>query len=332
MDGALKSRSLVRFVVLMPLLVVGLLGIFLLSLSLGSVAVSPGELVAALLGQGDEIHRTILWELRLPRSLMALLVGSALGLSGALMQGLLRNGLADPYLLGISAGAGLAAIALFALGAFLAWIPTVAWLGATVTAALVFALARTATGISVQRLILGGVALSAFLGSLSSMLLLFADERIQVALNWLIGSLNGKGWEEVHLVSTYVICGLVAGCLLSRSLNVLQLGDEMARGLGLSLGRSRLIIGCTATLLTAAAVSSSGLIGFVGLVVPHMARFLMGTDFRFMLPVAATTGAGLLLLADSIARLGPVELPVGVVTALLGAPCFTWLLYRRSGL
>ncbi|MGB3265239.1 MAG: iron ABC transporter permease [Microcoleus sp.] len=312
------------------ILCVGLVITIAISLSLGAVPLSFQEIWQALLHEGNPINQTILWDLRLPRTLAAMLVGAALGMSGALLQGMLRNGLADPFLLGISAGAGLAAVALLTLGLFIAWVPLAAWLGAIATTLAVYFLARTPLGISVQRLILGGVALSAFFGSISSMLLLFSDDRVQVALNWLIGSLNGRGWLEVKVVGLYICVGLIAGCLLARPLNLLSLGDELAVGLGVSLARSRLLIGGVAALLAAGAVSISGLIGFVGLIVPHIVRLLVGTDHYWVLPLSAVAGALLMTFADLIARLGSVELPVGVVTSVIGAPFFGFLLYRRS--
>lgn len=307
-----------------------LLGMMIFSISIGTVPLSGEELWQALLKQGDQINQTIVWDLRLPRTLAGMLVGSALGISGALLQGMLRNGLADPFLLGISAGAGLSAVALFALGAMLSLIPVAAWIGAIGTTSLVYFMAWTGRGISIQRLILSGVAVSAFFGSISSVLLLFSDERIQVALNWLIGSLNGRGWQEVQNVFPYVVIGLVAGCILARSLNILALGDEVAVSLGISLKWTRVSIGVISALLTATAVSISGLIGFVGLVVPHVARLLVGTDYRWILPLSALGGGLLMISADLIARLGSVELPVGAITALLGAPFFAFLLYRNS--
>ena len=207
-----------------------------ISLALGAVPLSFPEIWQALLYQGNSTNQTIIWDLRLPRTLVAMLVGAALGMSGAMLQGMLRNGLADPFLLGISAGAGLAAVSLLTLGIFLVWVPLAAWLGAILTTILVYSFAWTPLGISIQRLILGGVAVSAFFGSISSMLLLFADDRVQLALNWLIGSLNGRGWLEVRAVGLYIIAGLLGGCLLARPLNLLSLGDEVAAGLGLALG------------------------------------------------------------------------------------------------
>lgn len=302
-----------------------------MSLSFGAVAMSPEQIWQAIWRQGEQLYQTILWDLRLPRTLAAMLVGAALGMSGSLLQGMLRNGLADPFLLGISAGAGLVAIAMFSFGVLLAWVPLAAWVGGLVTTVFVYLLARTSDGISVQRLILGGVALSSLFGAIQSVLLLLTEDgRVQAALNWLIGSLNGRGWTEVTTAGTYICLALILGCFLARSVNLLNLGDELAVSLGVSLLRSRIMIGGVAALLAAGAVSVGGLIGFVGLIVPHAVRLLVGTDYRAVLPLSALGGALVLTVADLLSRLGAVELPVGSVTALLGSPLFIWLLYRRQ--
>ncbi|MDJ1177310.1 iron ABC transporter permease [Roseofilum sp. BLCC_M91] len=303
-----------------------------LSLSFGAVPLTQTELWQALWHQGDPVNQTIIWQLRLPRVVAAICVGSALGTSGALLQGMLRNPLATPFLLGISAGAGLVSVAMVTLGIAQSWIPLGAWLGAVLTTTLVYGLSRSAKGISVERLILGGVAVSSLFGAVqTTLLLLSADSRIQQALNWLVGSLNGRGWSEVRVAAPYVILALIGAILLARSLNVLNLGDDLAVGLGVSLGRSRLLIGSTATLLAAGAVSIAGLIGFVGLIVPHGIRLLIGgNDYRWIIPLSALGGAWVLTFADLLSRLGAVELPVGAVTAMLGSPLFVWLLYRRS--
>ncbi len=302
-----------------------------LSLSQGAVPLSVAELWQALLHKGDPIKQTILWDLRLPRITAALIVGAALGMSGALLQGMLRNSLADPFILGISAGAGLIVILMIVLQIFPIAIPLAAWIGAILTSAIVILLGRAGSGVSIERLILGGVAVSSLLGAVQSTLLLLAEDgQIQIALSWLVGSLNGRGWKEVSTAGPYLIVALLGGWSLARSVNVLALGDDLAVGLGVSLTRSRLLIGGVATLLAAGAVSISGLIGFVGLVVPHGVRLIVGTDHRFVLPLSALAGAWLLTFADLLSRLGAVELPVGSVTALLGSPLFIWLLYRRS--
>jgi len=261
-----------------------------------------------------------------------MLVGAALGMSGALLQGMLRNGLADPFLLGISAGAGLVVVPIITLGVLQSWVPLAAWIGSLLTTIFVYFLARSGDGISIERLILGGVAVSSLFGAIQSVLLLLADDgRVQAALNWLIGSLNGRGWNLVAIAGPYICLSLLLGCLLGRSVNLLNLGDDLAVGLGVSLVRSRIFIGAIATLLTAGAVSVAGLIGFVGLIVPHAIRLFVGTDYRVVLPLSAVGGAFVLTGADLLSRLGAVELPVGAVTALFGSPLFIWLLYQRKG-
>ncbi len=305
--------------------------VIVLSLSRGSVELSSHELIKAFLREGDLTHQIIFWELRLPRLIASLLVGSALGMSGALLQGMLRNGLASPYLLGISAGSGLVIVLLISMGLWLSWIPIAAWIGAIITTLIVYCLAKTGTSISVERLILAGVALSSLFGSIQSMLLLQTEDgRVQAALTWLIGSLNSRGWTEIKLAGPPIVFALVVGLLLSRQLNLLGLGDELSVGLGNSLFRSRCLIGASATLLAASSVSVGGLIGFVGLIVPHAVRFLFGTDYKVVLPFSALLGALTLSAADLIARSGAIELPVGIITSLLGAPIFIVLLYKRQ--
>jgi iron complex transport system permease protein len=330
----LKLNDLTQSDRILPTLLLlggGLLATMAIALCQGAVPLSLGEVWQALLHQGNPLHQTIIWELRLPRIVAALVVGAALGMSGALLQGMLRNGLADPFVLGISAGAGLVAIGLITFNVSQGWVPLGAWVGAIFTAALVYGLGYIGGGLAIERLILAGVAVSSLFGAIQTTLLLLADDgRIQAALNWLIGSLNGRGWSEVVMAGPYVGMALLLACGLARPLNLLNLGDDLAVGLGASLVRSRLLIGAIASLLAASAVSMAGLIGFVGLIVPHGVRLLVGSDYRWILPFSALGGAWVLTFADLLSRLGAIELPVGAVTALLGSPLFIWLLYRRG--
>lgn len=329
-----KIISSDRLIIATLLLAIALITIIGISLSFGAVSMTTAQIWQALTKTGDPLNQIIIWDLRLPRTLAAVLVGAALGMSGSLLQGMLRNGLADPFLLGISAGAGLFAIAMLSFGVFLSWIPLAAWVGGLLTTIIVYFLARSREGISIERLILGGVAVSSLFGAIQSVLLLMAEDgRIQTALSWLIGSLNGRGWNEVTVAGAYISVALLLGCLLARAVNLLNLGDELAVSLGVNLLRDRILIGGVATLLAAGAVSVGGLIGFVGLIVPHGIRLLVGTDYRAVLPLSAIGGAVVLTTADLLSRLGAVELPVGAVTALLGSPLFIWLLYnRKSGI
>lgn len=311
-------------------LAIALLLTVALALSQGSVTLSLPELWQALLRQGEAMQQTIVWDLRIPRIVAGLLVGASLGMSGAMLQGMLRNSLADPFVLGISSGAGLVAVALITVIGIQTLVPIGAWLGALVAAAAVYALGYQGGRIVSERLILGGIAIGTLFGSAQTVMILFAEEgRVQSVLNWLIGSLNGRSWSDINLVAPYIALALFTGCLLGKTINLLNLGNEMAVGLGVSLIRSRILIGAAASLLAASAVSISGLIGFIGLVVPHGVRLLVGNDYRWVLPLSAIVGALVLTLADLLCRLGAIEFPVGAVTALLGSPLFIWLLYRR---
>ena len=306
--------------------------ISLLSLAKGSVYISVEDIWLAIIKQGEEINQTIIWELRLPRLLASLLVGSSLGMSGALLQGMLKNGLASPYLLGISAGSGLVIVFFISFGLIQSFIPFAAWMGAILTTLIVFVLSKDGNKIVVERLVLGGVAISSLFGAIQATLLLqVEDGRIQAALNWLIGSLNARGWQEINFAALPILMALSLGLFLSRQLNLLSLGDELSMSLGNSLFRSRCLIGAVATLLTACAVSIGGLIGFIGLIVPHFSRLLIGNDFKYILPFSALIGALTLSSADLLSRLGPIEIPVGIVTALVGAPVFMIILYKKTG-
>ena len=305
--------------------------ISIFSLSKGSVYISIEDIWLAIFRRGEEINQTIIWDLRLPRLISSLLVGSALGMSGALLQGMLKNGLASPYLLGISAGSGLVIVAFITFGLAQIFIPIAAWLGAIFTTLIVFTLSKSGNKISIERLILGGVAISSLFGAIQATLLLQAEDgRIQSALTWLIGSLNSRGWNEIRITWIPILFSIILSLLLARQLNLLSLGDELSMSLGNSLFRSRCLIGAIATLLAASAVAIGGLIGFIGLIVPHFSRLLIGSDYKFILPLSALIGGLTLSTADLIARSGPIEMPVGIVTSLIGAPIFIIILYKRS--
>ena len=303
------------------------------SLAKGSVYISISDIWLAIFQKGEQINQTIIWKLRLPRLLASLLVGSSLGMSGALLQGMLRNGLASPYLLGISAGSGLVIVSIITFGFAQIFIPIASWLGAILTTLIVYFLAKRGNKISIERLILGGVAVSSLFGAIQATLLLQAEDgRIQAALTWLIGSLNARGWDEIKITWIPIFIALIVGILLSRQLNLLSLGEELSISLGNSLFRSRCLIGAVATLLAASAVAIGGLIGFIGLIVPHFSRLLVGNDYKYVLPFSAIIGGLTLSTADLIARLGPIEFPVGIITSLLGAPIFIAILYKRSSI
>jgi iron complex transport system permease protein len=335
-----------------PYLLCGLAlaGALLLSVAVGAVSIPPLDVARLLLARllplstaGLETWDTILFSIRLPRTALVMLTGAALAGSGAAYQGLFRNPLADPYLIGIASGAGLGAVLVMAwrwpadlLG--LATVPVGAFAGAVLTVAIVFNLARltragltnTSSASALTTLILAGVAVGAFATALMTFLMLRSQGELRRAMAWLLGGFSLGGWGPVWAALPYIVVGLGVLVALARPLNVLQVGEEQAQQLGLNVERLRLLLVIAATLATAAAVAFSGIIGFVGLVIPHITRLLWGPDYRRIVPLSILGGAAALLLADVAARivLAPQEIPVGIITALAGAPFFLWLLRR----
>ena len=319
----------------------------LFSSSSGAATLPPGGVVTTLVDRLpgvsvatslSERQQAVLLQIRLPRMVLGMLVGAALGMAGAAFQGVFRNPLADPYLLGVSAGAGFGAVLALGFGLDLGWgpfaaVPAAAFVGALV-AVTASALVARGSFSSPATLLLSGVAMAALFSAAQTFALSKLDEtRAREVLSWLFGRLATSGWDQVVLLGPYVaVCG---GILLAhrRHLDVLRVGDDEARALGLDPARSRLVVIVAATLLTAAAVSVSGLIAFVGLVVPHMVRLVASHSYRVILPVSALVGAALLAGVDVGARtlVAPAELPVGVITALVGAPVFALVLRRSHG-
>jgi iron complex transport system permease protein len=318
----------------------------LLSALVGSVVIPPADflrlVVAAVSGQPIPpdltTYATILFQLRLARTVLIALTGAALAGSGAAYQGLFRNPLADPYLLGIASGAGLGAVIALTIrtnlnlsGLYL--VPAAAFIGALITVLLVVFMARSGHNLPTTQLILAGVAVSSFATALTSFLMLNASGDLRRALVWLLGGSTLGGWQPVLAMLPYAAVSLGGLLLLGHPLNVLQVGDEQARQLGLPVALVRWLVIAAASLAAATAVAFSGVIGFVGLMTPHLMRLWWGTDYRILLPLSMLGGAALLLFADVLARslIAPQELPVGIITALAGAPFFLWVLRRARG-
>ncbi len=306
----------------------------MLGVRFGSVPISTADVLAILAGGGDSVLRDIVLNLRLPRVLLGVIVGGGLALSGATFQALLRNPLAEPYILGISGGASLGAVSVIALGwvSQTSWaLPLAAFAGALLAIGLVFRVA-TSTGraMDVRVLLLSGVVIASFFAACIAFILSISPARtVQTAVLWSMGSLAGAGWGSVILAAAYTLPAAVALAALARPLNLMAIGEETAYYLGANVEgvkRTGLVI---AALITAAGVSVAGIIGFVGLVVPHTIRLLIGSDNRVLLPLSFLGGATFLTLADLVARLGPTEIPIGVITAFVGVPIFLVLL-RRS--
>lgn len=313
--------------------------VLVLSISYGEYDITPTEVVQTLIGTLPEDHPDyrnfvlVVHTFRLPRILVAFLVGMALATSGAIMQGITRNPLAEPGILGVSAGAGVAAVAVIVWlqDVPISVLPWAALGGALVTALAIYILSWKRGGSTPVRLILIGVAFAAVLGSITTFMLVFGDiNDVQQAYVWLTGSVYGRNWEHVQTLGAWLIVLLPMAFFGARTLNALNLGDDVATNFGLNVEGQRVLLLIISVALAAVAVAVSGTIGFVGLVAPHITRRLVGPAHEGMIPVTALFGGSLLVLADLIGRwvIAPSELPIGIVTALIGAPYFMVLLYR----
>jgi iron complex transport system permease protein len=333
------GRSGIRRAVIVLLALTGVLLLACVAgAAFGVVAISPRDVVdavtSALRGGPATPMQSIVIDVRLPRVVLAALVGACLAAAGTLYQALFRNALADPYILGVSSGAGLGAALAFTItgtGAMAIIAPPLAaFVGALLTILLVAALATRRGVMDTLSLLLAGVAVSYTLAALTSFVLVLRREQMSRIVFWMMGGLQGATWTQVAVVGVMLIAGLAVPLLFARELNIMLLGDERAGELGVNVERVKRIILAAASLVVSAAVSVSGLIGFVGLMTPHAARLVLGPDHRLLLPASVLSGAIVMVLADLVARvvLAPVELPVGIVTALAGGPVFVWLLVR----
>lgn len=322
---------------------IGLPVALVLAIGTGPTYIAPAEVVrhlaSGLLGAGrlDDPARTIVLLVRLPRALLAGVAGASLALAGATFQAVFRNPLADPYVLGASSGAALGAAAAVVLGGAGAGLlarlglPVAAFAGALLAVAAAYGLAKRAGGVSALSLLLAGVVVGTWLSSLLSLMIYFSGRYLAQIVFWLMGGFGGASWRGLLAALPYVAAGAWLVWSRARDLDALSLGEDPAAGLGVDVERSRRRLVAGATLLTAAAVATGGPVGFVGLMVPHLVRMVVGAGHWRLLPGAAAAGALLMIGADTVARtvLAPSELPVGIVTALLGGPFFLWLLARR---
>ena len=325
-------------------LAVALAAAVLLSLSVGPFSIPASHVFSVLLSSvgidASDFTRTerlVIEQLRLPRILEGALVGGALGVAGATMQGLFRNPMADPGIIGVSAGGALGAVAAIAAGVdglFFLALPGLAFVGAMGAMAVVYAIALAGGRFSVATLLLAGVAVSAFLGAVVSAIIVLVpdDDALREIIFWLAGGLDGRTWEHVRVSAPLILGGTALIIVLARDLNLLMLGDDEARSMGVRVGFTRTALIVAASLVTGVAVAFSGSIAFVGLVVPHMLRLVFGPDHRVLIPVSALGGAAFLVVADTVARtaIQPAELRVGIITALVGAPFFVFLLIRNK--
>lgn len=316
-------------------LVAAMLAALALGLFVGGSALAPSDVARALLhphAGGDAT--TIVWLLRLPRVIIAAVVGAALAMSGLLLQGLLRNPLVDPFLTGVSAGAAAAISLAIAAGVAAPFVPALGFAASLATALLVAALARRGAGLDAERLILAGISLSALFSAIVALVLLrLGPDSGNTILAWLAGSLASRSWPDLAWAGPYLGAGLALAALAAPSLNALRLGPSIARAVGVDLARTQWLVLAAATLLAAASVALAGIVGFVGLIVPHIARRVVGSDVRASLIASALLGAAVVPLADALARsvIAPAEVPLGVLLAFVGVPAFLYLYLRPAG-
>lgn len=303
-----------------------------LGVSVGSVKVPFRVLVNP---EADEVAANILWNIRMPRVVLAGLVGGSLALAGAAFQGLLKNPLADPYTLGVSSGASVGAVAtlFFGIGQFGSYtLPIFSMAGAMAVLLLVIGFARAVDRtLKMETIILTGVIFGSFLGSVLSLMIALTGEELRQIISWLLGSVSMRGWKYVWMILPFLLIGGLLLWLCRRELNAMLFGEERAHHLGVDVRKRKWMILGGGSILTGSAVAVSGTIGFVGLVVPHMTRILWGSDHRHLLPLSFINGASLLVLCDLVARtiISPTELPVGVITSFIGAPVFAFIFYRQ---
>lgn len=309
------------------------LAILLILLStVGSVNLGISEIFSALINDDNKLVTTIVYKMRLPRNVLAALVGANLAVAGLLLQSVMKNSLADPGITGVSTGASVAAIIILLLSPnYTKALPIFAFVGGAIACAIVYLMAWK-NGLQPNRIVLAGVAVNTILGGIITFISTMYSERIQSAMLWLNGSLATKTWADVNMLVAYSIVGLLLALFLIRSANVLQLGDDAARNLGFNVNLTRLLISVVAVFLAGTATAVVGVVSFVGLIVPHIGRMLMGSDHKYTIPFSIIFGAIVLLVADTLGRTigGAIEIPVGVTMSIVGGPFFLYLLRKKG--
>ena len=327
-----KSKSVIKMTSVIVLLVCILCGLTLISVSIGSARYSLNEVITNLFAEGDNNIKIIIYNLRLPRIICAILIGAALSVGGALLQAVMRNPLADPGTIGVSAGAStVVTTVLLVFPGMTTAVPIFAFVGAAFACALIYILAWK-DGVDPVRIILSGVAINSVLGGYTGFLQMLHSDNLQGVLGFLNGSLAGRSWGDVRILVIYVTIGLILALFCIKSANALQLGDEMAKNLGINVNLNRIALSAVAAFLAAATVSVAGMIGFVGLVVPHIARMIVGSDYKIMVPTSMLLGAVVLLFADTLGRtiVPGMDIPVGTIMAISGGPFFLYMLRKKG--
>lgn len=324
------NRGVIGYIVSIATLIVAIW----LGVSVGSVKVP----ISTLWDKGaDEVATNIVWQIRMPRVLLAGLVGASLAIAGAAFQSLLKNPLADPYTLGVSSGASVGAVATLFFGISIPYLgiftlPIFSMIGALVTMLLVMGFAKLVDrSMKMETIILTGIIFSSFLSSVISLMIALTGEELRQIIGWLLGSVSMRGWEYIKMAIPFVLIGTFLLWLNRRELNAMLFGEERAKHLGVDVKKRKMMVLIGGSMLAGTAVSVSGTIGFVGLVVPHMTRLLFGSDNRHLLPLSFLNGASLLIVCDLVSRtiISPTELPIGVITAFIGAPIFAFIFFRQ---
>jgi iron complex transport system permease protein len=333
----LIDKKVVTVVTFLSLITIGAI---IISVGLGDMKLSPIEVIKAIFGYGSDLHNLVIQKFRLPRILVAVLVGAALAVSGAILQGIIRNPLASPDIIGITGGASVAVVLFLNLFSdtgnntlviSILWLPAFAFVGATIVAVLVYGLSWK-NGVSPIRLVLIGIGLSAAMHAITTMLIILGPLYLATqATIWLTGSVYASTWKNVSTLFPWLLVLLPLAVVFARNLNIQELGDDIAAGVGSRVHRNRFVLLIMSTALAGGAVAFAGAISFVGLMAPHMARKLVGSSFGAMIPVSALIGGLIVLLADLVARtlFLPLDLPAGIFTAAIGAPYFIYLLYKN---
>jgi iron complex transport system permease protein len=322
-----------KLTIFFSILLVTIVSLFVISLMYGTVNIPFNRIVDVLLKNDGSDARTIIWDLRLPRAIMAFLIGANLAVSGAIMQSMTKNPLAEPKLLGITAGAAamVVVIEFFFISLPYIWFSPLVFVGAALGGAVVYSLSIKGN-VSPVRLTLAGVAVSAFLHAFTVGILILLGQDAASVYTWLAGGLNGLTWSHLMLIAPWSLIGLFVALALSTKMNLIELGDDMARGLGVKVGMLKISMAILVIVLAGSSVSVAGSIGFIGLIVPHLVRKIVGPDHKNLIPYSALTGGCILLAGDFLARMivQPIELPVGIFTAAIGCPYFLYLV-RKQG-
>ena len=325
-----KPRKIIVLIIFILLFIAS----FFISVGNGAVKITPVEIIKAIFYQKDTVNYQIIWNVRLPRTIVGALVGICLSLAGAVLQGIMRNPLASPNIIGVSSGGGLMAlIILIIFPQYYYLVPIGAFLGALLATLFIYSLAWR-EGLLPTRLVLAGVAVSSLLSAGINGLMTFFPDRVHGVLGFMVGGLSAITWKDVNLILPYAIVGMFFLLLLPDKLNILMLGDEVATGLGVSVEKTRFLFIIISSLLAGSAVSVVGLLGFVGLIVPHMTRLFIGSDYKYLFPGTIFFGASIVMICDTLSRIlfAPIEIPVGIIMSALGAPFFLYLLRKKEGL